>query len=180
VATAWADTVEGDGSGSQLYDRAGVVDLVDDQSRQLREQDGGKITNARSVTITDPRPSPERDTPRRPPLLSQSRLLDRPHVRQLDAVASRLLARLCAAALLLPGRDRLAYLDIDNTIRGTYGRVCQAGRRARQFCTQVGHPGPLRTSESGRPIPYLDDVALDFPELTIVAGHNRIPVGQPK
>ena len=31
------------------------------------------------------------------------------------------------------------------------------------FCTQVGHTGPLRTSEPGRPIPYLDDVALDFP-----------------
>ncbi|HET7772092.1 MAG TPA: amidohydrolase family protein, partial [Chloroflexota bacterium] len=34
------------------------------------------------------------------------------------------------------------------------------------FCLQVGHTGPLRTSETGRPIPYLDDVALDFPELT--------------
>jgi hypothetical protein len=52
------------------------------------------------------------------------------HVRQLDAVAARLPARLCAAAPQLPGRDRLAYLDIDDAIRGTYG-VCQAGRRAR-------------------------------------------------
>ncbi|GAB2803664.1 amidohydrolase family protein [Streptomyces daliensis] len=43
------------------------------------------------------------------------------------------------------------------------------------FCTQVGHTGPLRTSETGRPIPYLDDVALDFPELTIVAGHIGYP-----
>src|SRR6185436_4383923 len=32
------------------------------------------------------------------------------------------------------------------------------------FCTQVGHTGPLRSSETGRPIPYLDDVALDFPD----------------
>ena len=39
------------------------------------------------------------------------------------------------------------------------------------FMTQVGHTGPLRTSETGRPIPYLDDVALDFPDLVIVAGH---------
>jgi predicted TIM-barrel fold metal-dependent hydrolase len=37
------------------------------------------------------------------------------------------------------------------------------------FCLQVGHTGPLRPSEPGRPIPYLDRVALDFPELTIVA-----------
>ena len=43
------------------------------------------------------------------------------------------------------------------------------------FCTQVGHTGPLRGSETGRPIPYLDDVALDFPELTIVAGHIGYP-----
>jgi uncharacterized protein len=43
------------------------------------------------------------------------------------------------------------------------------------FLTQVGHTGPLRTSETGRPIPYLDDVALDFPDLTIVGGHIGYP-----
>ncbi len=43
------------------------------------------------------------------------------------------------------------------------------------FCLQVGHTGPLRTSETGRPIPYLENVALDFPELRIVAGHIGAP-----
>jgi predicted TIM-barrel fold metal-dependent hydrolase len=43
------------------------------------------------------------------------------------------------------------------------------------FLTQVGHTGPLRTSETGRPIPYLDDVALEFPDLTIVGGHIGYP-----
>jgi hypothetical protein len=43
------------------------------------------------------------------------------------------------------------------------------------FCTQVGHTGPLRTSETGRPIPYVDDVALDFPDLVIIAGHIGYP-----
>lgn len=43
------------------------------------------------------------------------------------------------------------------------------------FMTQVGHTGPLRTSETGRPIPYLDDVALDFPDLVIIAGHIGYP-----
>ena len=43
------------------------------------------------------------------------------------------------------------------------------------FCTQVGHAGPLRPSEPGRPIPYLDEVACDFPELRIVAGHIGYP-----
>ena len=43
------------------------------------------------------------------------------------------------------------------------------------FCTQVGHTGPMCPSEPGRPIPYLDNVALDFPELVIVAGHIGYP-----
>lgn len=43
------------------------------------------------------------------------------------------------------------------------------------FCTQVGHTGPLMPSETGRPIPYLDEVALIFPELKIVAGHIGYP-----
>ncbi|HZA89636.1 MAG TPA: amidohydrolase family protein [Solirubrobacterales bacterium] len=43
------------------------------------------------------------------------------------------------------------------------------------FCTQVGHTGPLRPSETGRPIPYIDRVALDFPELVIIGGHIGYP-----
>jgi uncharacterized protein len=43
------------------------------------------------------------------------------------------------------------------------------------FCTQVGHTGPMRPSETGRPIPYIDQVALDFPELVIVGGHIGYP-----
>lgn len=43
------------------------------------------------------------------------------------------------------------------------------------FCTQVGHTGPLMPSETGRPVPYLDEVALTFPELKIVGGHIGYP-----
>jgi hypothetical protein len=43
------------------------------------------------------------------------------------------------------------------------------------FCTQVGHTGPLMPSEVGRPIPYIDQVAIDFPELVIVCGHIGYP-----
>lgn len=43
------------------------------------------------------------------------------------------------------------------------------------FCTQVGHTGPLSPSEVGRPIPFIDQVAIDFPELTIVCGHIGYP-----
>jgi uncharacterized protein len=43
------------------------------------------------------------------------------------------------------------------------------------FCTQVGHTGPLKPSETGRPVPHLDRVALDFPELVVVGGHIGHP-----
>ncbi len=43
------------------------------------------------------------------------------------------------------------------------------------FCLQVGHTGPLCSSEPGRPIPYLEHVALEFPDLRIVAGHIGHP-----
>jgi len=42
------------------------------------------------------------------------------------------------------------------------------------FQTQVGHTGPLLPSETGRPI-YIDQVALDFPELRIICGHIGWP-----
>lgn len=40
---------------------------------------------------------------------------------------------------------------------------------------QVGHTGPMMPSEYGRPIPYLDDVAREFPDLKIVGGHVGFP-----
>ncbi len=43
------------------------------------------------------------------------------NVRQLDAVHRRLLAGLAARAPLLPGKDVLAYLDIDACQRRVYG-----------------------------------------------------------
>lgn len=43
------------------------------------------------------------------------------------------------------------------------------------FCTQIGHTGPLMRSETGRLIPYLEDVLLEFPELKVVGGHVGFP-----
>lgn len=43
------------------------------------------------------------------------------------------------------------------------------------FCTQIGHTGPLKRSETGRLIPYMEDVLLDFPELVVVGGHVGYP-----
>ncbi len=51
------------------------------------------------------------------------------HVRQLDAVASRLLIGLAARVPLLPGADELAYIDIDDTVGQTYGYAKQGAGR---------------------------------------------------
>jgi len=64
----------------------------------------------------------------------------------------------------LPPNDRRYY--------PIYAACVEAGV---PFCTQIGHTGPLKRSETGRLIPYLEDVLLDFPELVIVAGHVGFP-----
>jgi hypothetical protein len=51
------------------------------------------------------------------------------HVRQLDAVASRLLINLADRAPLLPGAGELAHIDIDDTVRQTYGYAKQGAGR---------------------------------------------------
>ncbi len=51
------------------------------------------------------------------------------HVRQLDAVAARLLARLAAHTPLLPGADQVAFLDVDDTVKATYGYAKQGAGR---------------------------------------------------
>ena len=59
----------------------------------------------------------------------------------------------------------------DRRFYPVYVACCELGV---PFCTQIGHTGPLMSSEVGRPI-YLDRVALDFPELKIVGGHIGYP-----
>jgi len=51
------------------------------------------------------------------------------HVRQFDAVHSRLLSNLSRQAPLLPGADQLAYLDIDDTVKPTFGYAKQGAGR---------------------------------------------------
>lgn len=41
-------------------------------------------------------------------------------------------------------------------------------------CLQVGLTGPLRSSETGRPL-HIERIALDFPELKIICGHIGYP-----
>lgn len=80
-------------------------------------------------------------------------------VEELGFKAIRVLPWLCE----VPPTDRRFY--------PVYVACCEMGV---PFCTQIGHTGPLMPSEVGRPI-YLDQVALDFPELVIVGGHIGYP-----
>ncbi len=80
-------------------------------------------------------------------------------VREYGFKAIRVLPWLCEA----PPTDRRFY--------PVYVACAEEGV---PFCTQIGHTGPLMPSEVGRPI-YLDQVALDFPELVIVGGHIGYP-----
>ena len=47
------------------------------------------------------------------------------HVRQLDAVAATMLERLAGRTPLLPAAETIAFVDIDDTIRATYGYAKQ-------------------------------------------------------
>mmetsp|Transcript_38110 Transcript_38110/g.95878 ORF Transcript_38110/g.95878 Transcript_38110/m.95878 type:complete len:300 (+) Transcript_38110:191-1090(+) len=81
-------------------------------------------------------------------------------VRELGFVALRVIPWLWG----LPPDNRLYY--------PLYAKCVELGI---PFCTQVGHAGPRCASEPGRPIPYLEQVLLDFPSLKVVMGHVGMP-----
>ena len=95
--------------------------------------------------------------------------LDKP----MDAVRE---LRRCVTELGFKGLRVIPWLwDAPPTDRRYYPLYAACVELGVPFCTQVGHTGPLRPSETGRPIPYIDQVALDFPELQIVCGHIGYP-----
>jgi len=95
--------------------------------------------------------------------------LDRP----MDAVRE---LRRCVTELGFKGLRVVPWLwDAPPTDRRYYPLYAACVELGVPFCTQVGHTGPLRPSETGRPIPYIDQVAIDFPELVIVGGHVGYP-----
>ncbi|MFC4251846.1 amidohydrolase family protein [Sinimarinibacterium flocculans] len=92
--------------------------------------------------------------------------------RPMDAVRE---ARRCVQELGFRAIRVLPWLfelpPTDRRYYPLYAACCDLGV---PFCTQIGHTGPLMPSEVGRPI-YLDQIALDFPELVIVGGHIGYP-----
>ena len=80
------------------------------------------------------------------------------HVRQLDAVASCLLAELARRTPLLPGADAAAYVDIDDTVRATHGYAKQVARRGGRepeavvsAAQEVSQADPVRRTACRRP-----------------------------
>jgi predicted TIM-barrel fold metal-dependent hydrolase len=95
--------------------------------------------------------------------------LDRP----MDGVRE---LRRCVSELGFVGLRMLPWLwEVPPTDRRFYPLYAECVELGVPFCTQVGHTGPLRPSEPGRPIPYIDQIAIDFPELRIVGGHIGYP-----
>ncbi len=83
--------------------------------------------------------------------------------------------RRCVRELGFKGIRVLPWLwEVPPTDRRFYPVYVACVEEGVPFCTQIGHTGPLMSSEVGRPI-YLDQVALDFPDLVIVAGHIGYP-----
>lgn len=84
--------------------------------------------------------------------------------------------RRCVTDLGFKGLRVVPWLwEVPPTDRRYYPLYASCVELGVPFFTQVGHTGPLRPSETGRPIPYIDQVALDFPELVIVGGHIGYP-----
>jgi hypothetical protein len=92
--------------------------------------------------------------------------------RPMDAVRE---IRRCVRELGFRAIRVLPWLwEVPPTDRRFYPVYAACVEEGVPFCTQIGHTGPLMPSEVGRPI-YLDQVALDFPELAIVGGHIGYP-----
>lgn len=84
--------------------------------------------------------------------------------------------RRCVKELGMKGLRLLPWLwNLPPDDRRYYPLYAECCELSVPFCLQVGHTGPLCPSEPGRPIPYLDHVALEFPELVIVGGHIGYP-----
>jgi len=93
--------------------------------------------------------------------------------RPMEAVRE---LRRCVGELGMIGLRMLPWLwETPPTDRRFYPLYAACVELGVPFCTQVGHTGPLRPSEPGRPIPYIDQIAIDFPELVIVGGHIGYP-----
>jgi len=94
-------------------------------------------------------------------------------LKPMDAVRE---LRRCTNDLGFKGLRIVQWLwNLPATDRHYYPLFAECINLGVPVCLQVGHTGPLCPSEPGRPIPYIDEIALAFPELVIVCGHIGYP-----
>jgi hypothetical protein len=94
------------------------------------------------------------------------------HVRQLDAVASRLLVNLAGPAPLLPGAAELTYVDVDDTVRRTYGYAKQGAGRG--YTGVKGLSALLATISTPGSAPVIAAVRLRKGSTNSVKGAHRL------
>src|SRR5918996_992279 len=94
------------------------------------------------------------------------------HVRQLDAVAARLLDRLAAATPILGGVDQVAFLDLDDTVRQTYGYAKQGAGRG--YTGVNGLNALLATISSPSSAPLIAATRLRKGSTTSVRGAAKL------
>jgi Transposase DDE domain group 1 len=94
------------------------------------------------------------------------------HVRQLDAVAARLLVGLAARAPLLPGAAELAYIDVDDTVRATFGYAKQGAGRG--YTGVKGLNALLVTISTPRAAPVIAAARLRKGSTNSVKGAHRL------
>ena len=94
------------------------------------------------------------------------------HVRQLDAVASRLLVTLAAQTPLLPGAGQIAYIDVDDTVRSTFG-YAKAGA-GRGYTGVKGLNALIATISTPLAAPVIAAVRLRKGSTNSVRGAHRL------
>jgi hypothetical protein len=100
------------------------------------------------------------------------RLFSFGHVRQLDAVAARLLTRLAAATPILSGADQVAFVDLDDTVRQTYGYAKQGTGRG--YTGVNGLNAPLATISTPLSAPLIAATRLRKGSTNSVRGAAKL------
>ncbi len=74
------------------------------------------------------------------------------HVRQLVAVAARLVAGLAARTPVLPDAAQVAYLDVDDTVRATYGYAKQGAGTAQPASSAADRARASKFTDGSIPV----------------------------
>ncbi len=103
------------------------------------------------------------------------------HVRQLDSVAATMLAELARRTPLLAGADQVAYVDVDDTVKATYGYAKQgagfgySGVKGPERADRDREHTAVRAGDLRDPAPQGQHQLRSW---RVPAGRRRAPRGQ--